>query len=102
MHCVYGRVQFTSFQTALVVFKFIRVVVVDLLNASMFCSFVFFLLFQTALFKFIRVAGDLLPAPLFLPYIHMLTGLATGPQSAHYCYSLLRINGKTFESSIPA
>ncbi|XP_059166343.1 nuclear pore complex protein Nup205-like isoform X2 [Physella acuta] len=48
---------------------------------------------QIALFKFVRVAGDLLPAPLFLPYIHMLTGLATGPQCAHHCFNLLRVNG---------
>ncbi|BFZ24882.1 hypothetical protein BsWGS_27921 [Bradybaena similaris] len=48
---------------------------------------------QIALFKFVRVAGDLLPAPLFLPYIHMLTGLATGPQCSHHCFSLLRANG---------
>ncbi|XP_035827391.1 nuclear pore complex protein Nup205 [Aplysia californica] len=48
---------------------------------------------QIALFKFVRVAGDLLPAPLFLPYLHMLTGLATGPQCAHHCFSLLRVNG---------
>ncbi|CAG5133814.1 unnamed protein product [Candidula unifasciata] len=48
---------------------------------------------QIALFKFVRVAGDLLPAPLFLPYVHMLTGLATGPQCSHHCFSLLRTNG---------
>ncbi|CAL1531629.1 unnamed protein product, partial [Lymnaea stagnalis] len=49
---------------------------------------------QVALFKFVRVAGDLLPSPLFLPYIHMLTGLATGPQCAHNCFNLLRSNGE--------
>ncbi|KAK6985388.1 nuclear pore complex protein Nup205 [Biomphalaria glabrata] len=48
---------------------------------------------QIALFKFVRVSGDLLPAPLYLPYIHMLTGLATGPQCAHHCFNLLRVNG---------
>ncbi|KAK3769775.1 hypothetical protein RRG08_046880 [Elysia crispata] len=48
---------------------------------------------QISLFKFVRVSGDLLAAPLFLPYIHMLKGLATGPHCAYHCFSLLRVNG---------
>ncbi|GFS19080.1 nuclear pore complex protein Nup205-like, partial [Elysia marginata] len=48
---------------------------------------------QISLFKFVRVSGDLLAAPLFLPYIQMLRGLATGPHCAYHCFSLLRVNG---------
>lgn len=48
---------------------------------------------QVALFKFIRGAGDLLPAPLYIPYINMLAGLAAGPQAAQHCFNLLKANG---------
>ncbi|XP_046581767.1 nuclear pore complex protein Nup205-like [Haliotis rubra] len=48
---------------------------------------------QVALFKFIRGAGDLLPAPLYIPYINMLAGLASGPQAAQHCFNLLKANG---------
>ncbi|GFN90053.1 nuclear pore complex protein nup205-like [Plakobranchus ocellatus] len=54
---------------------------------------------QISLFKFVRVSGDLLAAPLFLPYIHMLTGLASGPHAAYHCFSLLRVNGILLEAT---
>ncbi|XP_070580305.1 nuclear pore complex protein Nup205-like [Ptychodera flava] len=49
---------------------------------------------QVTLFKFVRLAGDLLPPSLYIPYIEMLTGLANGPQCAFYCFNLLKSNGK--------
>ncbi|XP_071502201.1 nuclear pore complex protein Nup205-like [Diadema antillarum] len=48
---------------------------------------------QVSLFKFVRMAGDLLPPSLYIPYLHLLTGLANGPQSAHQCFNLLKANG---------
>ena len=40
--------------------------------------------------KFVRLAGDLLPPPLFVPYMEMLSGLANSPQAAHHCFNLLK------------
>ena len=48
---------------------------------------------QVALFKFVRMAGDLLPASLYVPYINMLTGLSYGSQNANHCFNLLKMNG---------
>ncbi|CAH1799487.1 unnamed protein product [Owenia fusiformis] len=48
---------------------------------------------QISLFKFVRLAGDLLPPSLYIPYIEMLTGLANGPQCAHHCFNLLKTSG---------
>lgn len=48
---------------------------------------------QVVLSKFVRQMGDLLPSTLYIPYVRMLKGLANGPQSAHYCFSLLKTNG---------
>ncbi|XP_072164969.1 nuclear pore complex protein Nup205-like [Diadema setosum] len=48
---------------------------------------------QVSLFKFVRMAGDLLPPSLYIPYLHLLTGLSNGPQSAHQCFNLLKANG---------
>ena len=52
---------------------------------------------QINLYKFVRLAGDLLTPPLFVPYVDMLTGLANGPQSAHHCFNLLKTNGASGE-----
>ena len=49
---------------------------------------------QVALYKFVRMAGDLLPAALYVPYINMLTGLASTCKSAEHCYNLLKMNGE--------
>ena len=49
--------------------------------------------FEVSLSKFVRLAGDLLPPPLFVPYVEMLTGLSTGRQCAHFGYALLKNNG---------
>ena len=37
-----------------------------------------------------RLAGDLLPTSLFVPYLGMLTGLSSSPQGAHHCFNLLK------------
>ncbi|XP_063402892.1 nuclear pore complex protein Nup205-like [Mytilus trossulus] len=48
---------------------------------------------QVSLNKFVRLAGDLLPPSLYVPYINMLTGLASNTQSALHCFELLKANG---------
>ncbi|KAK2179080.1 hypothetical protein NP493_515g00009 [Ridgeia piscesae] len=48
---------------------------------------------QVSLHKFVRLAGDLLPPPLYIPYISMLSGLASSQQCAHHCFNLLKMNG---------
>ncbi|XP_071943661.1 nuclear pore complex protein Nup205-like [Antedon mediterranea] len=55
---------------------------------------------QVSLFKFIRMAGDLLPPSLYVPYIAMLSGLATGPLCAHHCFNLLKVNGLSGGGSV--
>jgi nuclear pore complex protein Nup205 len=47
---------------------------------------------QIALYKFVRLAGDLLMPSLFVPYIEMLAGLADSPASAVHCFNLLKMN----------
>lgn len=49
---------------------------------------------QMALFKFVRLPGDFLPPSLFVPYVNLLTSLATTPRSAHYVYNFLRMNSQ--------
>jgi len=56
---------------------------------------------QICLFKFVRLAGDLLLPPLFIPYIKMLLGLSNGPQCAHQCFNLLKMNGASGGSLEP-
>lgn len=57
--------------------------------------FTYYTLMQVVLSKFVRQMGDLLPSTLYISYLRMLKGLATGPQCAHYCFSLLKTNGAT-------
>ncbi|XP_048578619.1 nuclear pore complex protein Nup205 isoform X2 [Nematostella vectensis] len=45
---------------------------------------------QVSLNKFVHLAGDLLPLPLFVPYMDMLVGLCTSPQGAHHCFNMLK------------
>ncbi|XP_035778429.1 nuclear pore complex protein Nup205-like [Anopheles albimanus] len=45
---------------------------------------------SVCLFKFIRLAGELLPPTLFIPYLKMLAGLSCNPQSARSAFNLLR------------
>ncbi|XP_019749608.1 nuclear pore complex protein Nup205 [Hippocampus comes] len=55
---------------------------------------------QVVLSKFVRQMGDLLPSTLYISYLRMLKGLANGPQSAHYCFSLLKTNGASHGDNI--
>ncbi|OCT86111.1 hypothetical protein XELAEV_18019805mg [Xenopus laevis] len=57
---------------------------------------------QVLLSKFVRQMSDLLPATLYLPYLKMLRGLASGPQCAHYCFSLLKANGGSSAENLQA
>lgn len=43
--------------------------------------------------KFVRLAGDLLQAPLFVPYVSALSSLARSRISAQHCFQLLKSNG---------
>ncbi|XP_051886493.1 nuclear pore complex protein Nup205 [Pristis pectinata] len=55
---------------------------------------------QVVLSKFVRQMGDMLPPSLYLPYLKMLRGLANGPHCAHYCFSLLKVNGSSHVENI--
>ncbi|XP_066580685.1 nuclear pore complex protein Nup205 [Amia ocellicauda] len=57
---------------------------------------------QVVLSKFVRQMGELLPSTLYIPYLRMLKGLANGPQCAHYCFSLLKVNGAPHVENIQA
>lgn len=57
---------------------------------------------QVVLSKFVRQMGDLLPPTIYIPYLKMLRGLASGPQCAHYCFSLLKVNGSSHVENIQA
>ncbi|XP_055585632.1 nuclear pore complex protein Nup205-like [Uranotaenia lowii] len=48
---------------------------------------------SVCLFKFIRLAGELLPPILFIPYLKMLAGLSSSPQSARNAFNLLKQGG---------
>lgn len=45
---------------------------------------------SVCLFKFMRLAGELLPQILFIPYLKMLSGLSGNPQSARNAFNLLK------------
>lgn len=53
-----------------------------------------------SLFKFIRLAGDLLPSTLFVPYLKMLGSLAATQQSARYCFNMLKSAGDGLSGTI--
>uniref|UniRef100_A0A7N4PRP8 Nucleoporin 205 n=1 Tax=Sarcophilus harrisii TaxID=9305 RepID=A0A7N4PRP8_SARHA len=55
---------------------------------------------KVVLSKFVRQMGDLLPPTIYIPYLKMLQGLASGPQCAHYCFSLLKVNGSSHAENI--
>ncbi|XP_077372044.1 nuclear pore complex protein Nup205 [Festucalex cinctus] len=55
---------------------------------------------QMVLSKFVRQMGDLLPSTLYISYLRMLKGLASGPHCAHYCFSLLKTNGVSHGNKI--
>lgn len=49
---------------------------------------------QVALFKFVRLAGEILPAGLFVPYMKMIASLASSPQAARHAFNFFKPNGK--------
>lgn len=53
-----------------------------------------------ALFKFVRLAGDMVPATLFVPYLKMLCSLSSNPQAARYCFNMLKQVSPGFNSAI--
>lgn len=48
---------------------------------------------QVALFKFVRLAGEILPAGLFVPYLKMIASLASSSQAARQAFNFLKPNG---------
>ena len=55
---------------------------------------------QIALYKFVRLAGDLLMPSLYVPYIKMLSGLADTPKAAVQCFALLKQNSSSSTVSL--
>ncbi|KAK4018432.1 hypothetical protein OUZ56_000486 [Daphnia magna] len=55
---------------------------------------------QMALYKFIRLAGDLLPPSLYISYASMLCGLANGKRAAHQAFTLLKQNSSGGQSNL--
>lgn len=51
---------------------------------------------QVALFKFVRLPGEMLRAGLFVPYLKMLASLASSPQAARQAFNFLKPNGMYF------
>lgn len=45
---------------------------------------------SVCLFKFVRLAGELLPPILFVPYLKMLAGLSSNPESSRNAFNLLK------------
>ena len=48
---------------------------------------------QISLYKFLRLAGDLLVPALYTPYVQMLTSISNHPEAALHCFNLLKMNG---------
>jgi len=48
---------------------------------------------QVSLYKFVRLAGDLLMPSLYAPYLELLASLSQHPQAALHCFNLLKLNG---------
>lgn len=55
---------------------------------------------SVALFKFIRLAGDMLPSSLFVPYITMLSGLSSSQQTARHCFNMLKQVGTHISANL--
>lgn len=54
---------------------------------------------SVCLFKFIRLAGELLPPTLFVPYFKMLAGLASNPEAARSAFNLLKQGSGSTETA---
>ncbi|XP_043593371.1 nuclear pore complex protein Nup205 isoform X1 [Bombus pyrosoma] len=55
---------------------------------------------QVALFKFVRLAGEILPAGLFVPYLKMIASLASSTQAARQAFNFLKPNGSSGSTTI--
>ncbi|KAG5873933.1 hypothetical protein JTB14_014533 [Gonioctena quinquepunctata] len=55
---------------------------------------------SVSLFKFIRLAGDVLPTTLFVPYITMLCGLSSCQQTARHCFNMLKQAGSHISANL--
>lgn len=55
---------------------------------------------SVSLFKFVKMAGDMMPPSLFVPYLTMLSSLSMSSQSARYCFNLLKQNGAGYATTI--
>ncbi|XP_074042758.1 nuclear pore complex protein Nup205 [Leptinotarsa decemlineata] len=55
---------------------------------------------SVALFKFVRLAGDVLPTTLFVSYITMLSGLSSSQKTARYCFNMLKQAGSHISSNL--
>ncbi|XP_076648854.1 nuclear pore complex protein Nup205 isoform X2 [Halictus rubicundus] len=55
---------------------------------------------QVALFKFVRLAGEILPAGLFVPYLKMIASLASSSQAARQAFNFLKPNGTSGSTTI--
>jgi nuclear pore complex protein Nup205 len=53
-----------------------------------------------SLFKFIRLAGDMLPPTLFVPYLTMLSSLSCSPQAARHCFNMLKQIGPQLTATL--
>nr|XP_022904790.1 nuclear pore complex protein Nup205 [Onthophagus taurus] len=45
---------------------------------------------SVSLFKFVKLAGDVIPSTLFVPYLTMLASLSGCQQAARYCFNMLK------------
>ncbi|EFA00605.1 nuclear pore complex protein Nup205 [Tribolium castaneum] len=53
-----------------------------------------------SLFKFVRLAGDMLPPTLFVPYLTMLSSLSSCPQAARHCFNMLKQVGPQLTATL--
>ena len=47
---------------------------------------------QVSLYKFVRLAGDLLMPSLYTPYVNLLVSLSSHSEAALHCFNLLKLN----------
>ncbi|XP_018324440.1 nuclear pore complex protein Nup205 [Agrilus planipennis] len=55
---------------------------------------------SVSLFKFLRLAGDMVPANLFVPYLKMLKSLSNCQQAARHCFNMLKQSGQGYNNTI--
>ena len=50
--------------------------------------------------KFLRIAGDSVTSPMYVPYVEMLTALANTSTNSQCCFALLRTSGPAWRVSL--